>query len=196
LEASLFFGIPSLLAVFLTRKWIVPNIPEIIISSEGFQITKDEFFLSLIGMFVILSGIMLLTKFSKQQLKPVTTRTHFIIFTGSIVGILSGLTGIGGGFLILPALLMLRNISLQAAVGTALLIVSVNSIFGFMGDVLNYRINWIYLFTITGFAVAGIIIGNMSDRIIPPAYLRKIFSWITLLIGCIILAEEVILNLR
>lgn len=195
LKTSLFFGLPSLLTIFLTRKWIVPNIPEIIIESDSLQIAKREFFLSLIGIVIILSGLMLLIKFSKQQLKPVTEKVPFIIISGCIVGVLSGLTGIGGGFLILPALLLLRNISFHGAVGTTLLIVSSNCIIGFIGDALSYQIDWVYLLSITGFAVAGIIIGNMSHKIIPAASLQKIFSWVTLLIGCFILAEEVIQNL-
>jgi uncharacterized membrane protein YfcA len=108
---------------------------------------------------------------------------------------LSGLTGIGGGFIILPALLMHRDISFQIAVGSTLLIVSVNSMVGFMGDVFTNPIDWTFLLSITGLAVSGIVIGNMSDKIIPIPSLQKIFSWITLLIGCFILAEEVIQNI-
>ena len=195
LKTSLIFGVPSLLAVFLTRKWIVPNIPEIIIASESFQITKREFFLSLIGIVITLSGIMLLIKFSKQELKPVTENIFFITAAGCIVGLLSGLTGIGGGFLILPALLLLRSIPFKTAVGTTLLIVASNSIIGFIGDLLSYSIDWIYLVSITGFAVGGIVIGNMSNKIIPVTSLQKIFSWITFLIGCFILADEVMQKL-
>lgn len=193
-ETSLLFGFPSLLATFVTRIWVVPNIPEIILSTTSIQLAKREFFLVLISILMILSGVMVLTQFRMHQSKQIKNSVRYIIMTGLGVGFLSGLTGIGGGFLILPALLLLKNMSFKTATGTALVIVSVNSIFGFLGDAFNYSINWMFLFAVTGLAVGGIIIGTLSNKIIPASVLQKTFGWITLLAGCYIILGEIFVS--
>jgi uncharacterized membrane protein YfcA len=110
-----------------------------------------------------------------------------------LIGFLTGLVGAGGGFLIIPALVLLTGIPFKAAVGTSLFIIAINSLTGFLGDVMNYPIQWNFLLVITSLAVMGILIGNKFSKKLPASQLRKSFGWLTLITGTWILLKEIFL---
>ncbi len=117
-------------------------------------------------------------------------RVFLVIVEGSLIGFLTGLVGAGGGFLIVPALVFLTGLPFKTAVGTSLFIISINSLLGFTGDLLNYKMDWPFLLTITALAIVGIFIGNLLSDRISSGKLRKGFGWMTLLMGCFILVRE------
>jgi uncharacterized membrane protein YfcA len=102
--------------------------------------------------------------------------------------------GAGGGFLIIPALILLTGLPFKTAVGTSLFIIAINSLMGFLGDVLNYAMDWSFLLSITSLAVIGILIGNKLSASISAVKLRKAFGWFVLTMGCWILIREVIIS--
>jgi uncharacterized membrane protein YfcA len=108
-------------------------------------------------------------------------------------GILVGLVGVGGGFLILPSLLIFGRLPFKTAVGTTLLVISLNSLLGFLGDITGSPINWIFLSVITGLAALGMFLGNLFGTRIPVHYLRSMFGWIMLVTAIGILVKEWIL---
>ena len=110
---------------------------------------------------------------------------------GLFTGFLTGLVGAGGGFLIIPALVYFTDIPFKSAVGTTLLIITVNSLMGFMGDVMNYAINWHFLLSITSLAIVGIIVGTRSLVSLPTNILRKAFGWFVMCMGTWILFREI-----
>ncbi len=194
LKTGILFGLPSIVAIFSTRKWIVPAIPDVIMNTGSLLLTKRELLLGLFAILMVLASVSMIRKKKEITSDIRKFRTVLVIIEGLLIGLLTGLVGAGGGFLIIPALVFLTGLPFKTAVGTSLFIIAINSLFGFFGDLLNYSIDWPFLLSITGLAVLGILAGNFLSRRILSLYLRKAFGWVTLVMGCWILLREFILK--
>ncbi len=192
IRTGFFFGLPSIVTIFCTRKWIVPSIPEIISQTESFTLTKRVLILGLFAVLMILASISMIRGAKEIQNTNKRFRVVLVIIEGIIIGFLTGLVGAGGGFLIIPALVLLTKLPFKTAVGTSLFIIAINSLIGFLGDVLNYSIDWTFLLSITALSIIGILIGNRISKKIPAATLRKSFGWFVLVMGCWILLRELL----
>jgi uncharacterized membrane protein YfcA len=190
LRTGLVFGIPSILSIFITRKWIVPSIADVIITIGDFTLTKRFLLLGLFASLMILASVSLIKGSNELQKEEHPFKTLLIILEGALIGFLTGLVGAGGGFLIIPALVLLTGLPFKTAVGTSLFIISINSLMGFLGDVLNYKMDWTFLLLITALAIIGILIGNLLQKKISSARLRKMFGWFILVMGIFILSKE------
>lgn len=191
-QTGLLFGLPSIATIFLTRKWIVPAIPDIIIQTEYVLVTKRLLILGVFSVLMILASLSMIRGRKEIQTDDGPWRIPILIAEGALIGFLTGLVGAGGGFLIIPALVWLTGLPFKTAVGTSLFIIAINSIMGFLGDLLNYRMEWGFLLTLTGLAAVGILIGNQFQRYLPASYLRRSFGWLILFIGIWILSTELI----
>jgi hypothetical protein len=190
LRTGFFFGLPSIVTIFITRKWIVPAIPDVVYQTESFTLTKRVLILGLFAVLMILASISMI-----RGRKEITNENHrfrvvLVIIEGIIIGFLTGFVGAGGGFLIIPALVLLTGLPFKTAVGTSLFIIAINSLIGFLGDVLNYSMDWRFLLSITALSVIGILIGDRVSKKIPAETLRKSFGWFVLIMGCWILFRE------
>ena len=190
IRTGFIFGIPSILSIFTTRKWIVPAIPDILFSIESFVFTKRMLLLGIFAVLMVLASVSMIKGRREKIQDPDQMRVGLIIFEGSIIGFLTGLVGAGGGFLIIPALVFLTGLPFKTAVGTSLFIIAINSMAGFLGDVFNHSIDWNFLLRITAIAVIGILMGNLFSKRIAAVHLRKAFGWITLAMGCWIIFKE------
>jgi uncharacterized membrane protein YfcA len=176
------FGIPSVIGVLIARKTIFPIIPDELFSIGSFTVSKDML------LMLCLSSLMFLA--ARRMLKPMVKNndveheekqvTTSLLLRGLLVGIVTGLLGIGGGFLIVPALYLLVNLPVKKAIGTALLIITINSLFSFLNSYASMDLDWLLLIKFSMGAVAGIIIGTMLSRKIPGDYLKKTFGWVVL----------------
>jgi uncharacterized protein len=194
LKTGILFGIPSIIAIFCTRKWVVPALPDVVFHGGEFVLTKRGLLLGLFALLMVLASISMIRKKKEIASDSHRFRTVLVMIEGILIGFLTGLVGAGGGFLIIPALVFLTGLPFKTAVGTSLFIIAINSLVGFFGDLLNYEIEWEFLLSITALAVAGILAGNFLSRRILSLYLRKAFGWVTLVMGCWILLKEFILN--
>lgn len=189
LRTGLIFGIPSILAIFLTRKWFVPLLPDIVITVGEFELTRR---LLLLGLFAILmigaSWTMIRERKVNDEDRPL--RVLPLALQGFIIGFTTGLVGAGGGFLIIPALIFLAGLPFKRAAGTSLFIIAANSLIGFIGDVLNFQMDWPFLFAITGLAIIGILAGNRLSRRVRNETLGRSFGWFILVSGVYILIRE------
>lgn len=190
-NTALLFGTPSIAAVWLTRRLIVPAIPDPVIG----QISKPLFFMGLFAVLMVAASVSMIrekknrkAKTEKKQMNA-ATKALLVIFEGLVVGTLTGLVGAGGGFLIIPALVLLAGLEMKKAVGTSLVIIAAKSLIGFTGD-LNREINWKLLMLVTAFAVGGIFIGNMLSLKIDGNKLKKAFGLFVLVMGIYILIKE------
>ena len=113
-----------------------------------------------------------------------------IIVEGIVVGVLTGIVGAGGGFLIIPALVLLAKLPMKKAVATSLLIIAIKSLIGFIGDVQNLEIDWIFLLIFTGISVLGIFVGDYLNKFINGEKLKKGFGWFVLVMGVYIIWME------
>lgn len=193
LKAGILFGVPSIISIFATRKWIVPSMPEVIFQTEYFTLTKRILILGLFAVLMILASFSMIRERNETESESQRFRTVLLIIEGFLIGFLTGLVGAGGGFLIIPALVLLTGLKFKAAVGTSLFIIAINSLIGFLGDALNYDIPWIFLLSVTLLAIAGILIGNRVSTLISAKHLRKSFGWFILVTGCWILVKELFL---
>jgi uncharacterized protein len=195
LRTGFFFGIPSIITIFCTRKWVVPAIPEIVLQTESFTLTKRILILGIFAVLMILASISMIRGGAKE-IRNNNKRFRVVLVTieGIIIGFLTGLVGAGGGFLIIPALVLLTGLPFKTAVGTSLFIIAINSLSGFLGDVFTYDIDWIFLLSLTALSIVGILIGNKIAKKIPGRILRKSFGWFILIMGIWILMKETVLS--
>lgn len=188
-EAGLLFGVPSIISIFSTRKWLIPAIPDVIFQIESFAMTKRIFLLGFFALLMILASIAMISGRKEMEPGP-DPKIGLTILQGILIGFLTGLVGAGGGFLIIPALVLLTGLPFKTAVGTSLFVISINALSGFLGDVSNYAMNWPFLLSITALATFGIFVGNRLTYKITNLALRKMFGWFVLLVAFGILSRE------
>jgi hypothetical protein len=193
IKTGFLFGIPSIITIFITRKFIVPAIPDLLFQIGEFAFTKRFLLLGLFAILMVLASIPMIRGRRDIQPRRKKYQTLLIIVEGILIGFLTGLVGAGGGFLIIPALVLLTGLPMKTAAGTSLFIIAINSLTGFLGDVLNSSMDWTFLLTLTAIAIVGVHIGNVLSRKIPGIKLKKAFGWFTLAMGCWILAKETLL---
>ncbi|MBH83754.1 MAG: permease [Flavobacteriales bacterium] len=191
-KISLYFAFPSLLGVFVSRKWILPNLSESLHFFHFFSIKKDTFILVFLGIVMLIAALSMLLswKINSVDKNNIENNLILIAFDGIVVGLITGFVGAGGGFLIIPALLLLTNISMNEAIGTSLLIIAIKSILGFTAE-LNNIIEWNLLFTFTVFSISGILIGSYFSKLLNGGILKKSFGIFVLLISIVILTKEI-----
>ena len=196
IKTGVLFGLPSILAIFVTRKWIVPGIPDVLFQAGDFIFSKRLLILGVFGFLMIVASGSLMRARKEVQAEDHEWRIPILVFEGVLIGLLTGLVGAGGGFLIIPALVWLTGLPFKTAVGTSLFIIAINALLGFVGDVLNYRIEWEFLLVLTALAVSGIFIGNTLQKSISTHRLRKMFGWLILFTGLWILFNETMSVMR
>lgn len=196
-KTVLVFGIPSIVAVFLTRSYLVPNIPELLFSAGTFQVTKPIAIMVLFAIVMIMSALKMIQVSSTRNEEPIPIKNKYlkIVSQGLIIGVIAGTVGAGGGFLIIPALVVLVRMPMKIAIGTSLFIVALQSLIGFAGDLLqNDAMDWNLLLLFTLCSVIGIFIGTYLSKKISGEKLKKGFGWFVLAMGVYIIIKELFLN--
>lgn len=197
-KTVLIFGIPSIAAVYATRMWLVPVIPAELFSIGSLVITKSIALMLLFAVVMILASVSMIRPGKNKELDEDAPRLYnypMILLEGTVVGILTGLVGAGGGFLIIPALVLLARMPMKLAVGTSLFIIAVKSLIGFIGDLQGAEvIDWKLLGIFTAFAVAGIFAGILLSKKIPGHKLKNSFGWFVLVMGFYIIIKELFFN--
>lgn len=199
-RAVLVFGVPSVLSIFFARKIVFPALPAII-RIFGWGISKDTLLMMVFAMFMLLASWSMIRRKRMDAVETLPAesgqdaRYILLLLEGIAVGMIVGLIGAGGGFLIIPALVILMHLPMKKAVGTSLTLIFINSLLGFLGDLQNQVvIDWHLLLIFTGFAFAGILIGSFLSGKIEGEKLRPAFGWFILGMGVLIIAEELILK--
>ncbi len=195
LKNAIAFGIPSMLIVFLTRNWLMPQIPMVIFQYNAFQLTKPDFIMLLFAVIMVAASMAMIKKSKPvvpQLIAPMNLK--MIVLNGIVVGLVSGFVGAGGGFLIIPALVIFSKLPMKAAIGTSLMIITANSIVGFSGEWGNHQMDWNLLLSVTSATVIGIFVGTKVSTKIDGANLKPVFGWFVLLMGIYIVVKETLLK--
>lgn len=196
MKTAIIFGIPSIIAVFSTRAYIVPAIPNEVFYIGTFLVTKRLLLLLLFAILMIAASYSMIHKgLSKKQDTNEAQKFNYplILIEGAIVGVITGLVGAGGGFLIIPALVVLSKLPMKEAVGTSLLIIAAKSLIGFMGENSDTPVEWMFLATVSGFAIFGIFIGSALSHKIDGEKLKPAFGWFVLAMGAFIIIRETLM---
>lgn len=186
------FAIPSFIAVYLTRRILVPMIPDTIVE-QPFLLTKSTFLMVFFAVIMVLAAISMLKKKKEVVETAGNIAISTLLFQTFTIGIIIGLVGAGGGFLIIPSLVLFAKLPMKKAVGTSLFIIAMNSLIGFLGDVQTITIDWKFLSSFTGISIIGIFIGIYLNKYINETQLKKGFAYFILFMATFILVKEIVL---
>ena len=192
-KAAITFALPSLVSVVLVRSWLLPLIPETIITTSSFTLSKSLVLMLLFAVFMLVAARGMLRK-SNAKVETDTSPSHIrLLVTGFFTGMITGLLGAGGGFLIVPALVLVLKQDIKQAVGTSLLIIALNALTGFAADLPNTQPDWGFLIGFSGISIAGLLVGVYLSKFISGAKLKPLLGWFILAMGVFIIVKELVL---
>ena len=191
-KTAIIFAIPAFIAVYLTRAFLIPAIPEELFEIGDFMVTKNLAIMLFFAIIMLLASVSMIRNKRKEtdEEAEITYNYPLIIVEGLVVGTITGIVGAGGGFLIIPALVLLAKLPMKKAVATSLFIIAIKSLIGFLGDVQNLDIDWPFLLSFTALSIVGIFIGIWLNKFIDGKKLKKGFGWFVLLMGIYIIYKE------
>ncbi len=197
-KTALLFSFPSFLMVFIMRRYVVPQIPQTIYLTSEITIQKNFLIMMVFALLMLSASFSMIRSKKKltEDIGAITRRINYpiIFLEGIIVGSLTGFVGVGGGFLIIPVLTLFVKLPMKMAVGTSLMIIAINSCFGFLGDIGQHTIDWTFLFRFLAITLSGVFIGSYFSKHIDNQHLKPAFGWLTLSLGIGILLKEIFLN--
>lgn len=194
IKSALYFAFPSVLSLLFVRKIILPLIPAHLFSIGSIEVSKNNLIMVVFAVLMMAASLSMIRKNKHVKVVEATNFTRLSLI-GLMVGMVTGFLGAGGGFLIIPALMFFAGLPMKQAVGTSLLIIFINSMIGFGGDVINgAEINYTMLFSISAIAIVGMLIGTQLSKKIDGAKLKPAFGWFVLVMGIYIILKEMVFN--
>lgn len=195
LKTGFVFAIPSFIGVYLTRAFVVPQLPDPVFSISTLSVSKPLLIMLVFAILMLAASISMIRNkkesVSPKNLSP-ASKALLIPLEGLIVGGITGFVGAGGGFLIIPALVVLIGMPMKRAVGTSLFIIAAKSLIGFVGDLQRQaHIEWSLLLTISGIAIGGLFLGMTLSKKVSEKALKKGFGFFVLLMGAFILFDQI-----
>ena len=191
------FGIPSIFSIFVTRHYIFPAIPSQLFTIGGELVTKEMLLMVVFALLMLAASITMIRTREEDVITTTEKDRHHmavpLLLFGILIGFITGLLGAGGGFVIIPTLVIFLKLPMRTAVGTSLLIIAVNSLFGFLFSLKQFEFDWKLLLIFTGLAIAGIYIGSRLAEKITPGTLKRGFGWFVLVMGIYIIIKEIFL---
>ena len=192
IKTAFIFGLPSIITVFIARKLIIPLIPPII-NIGSFTVSFSILTMILFAVLMLAASLFMI-KDSTGKIENIQNSKGPFSLTlyGIGTGLITGFLGAGGGFLLIPALILALHFPMKKAIGTSLLIITLNGLIGFIADTGHYTINWRLLISISAIAIGGVLIGGMLGKKIEGQKLKTGFGWFILLTGVYIIIREIL----
>lgn len=180
-KTAVVFGIPAILGVSFVRHYVVPILPDILFYIDGFAFTRRMGMFGLFALLMIPAGFAMLKQPNEKRYNGKSFAGYnykLILLEGLLVGATTGFIGAGGGFLIIPALVVLAGVEMKVAIGTSLVIIAFKSLLGFfLGDALTMNIDWSFLLIFTSISLVGTLIGSYLSYFIDAKKLKKGFAY-------------------
>jgi uncharacterized protein len=191
---AVLFLIPSFVGTHLARRIVLPSIPQDIAQFGAFTLGKDQLIMIVFAMVMVAASVSMIRKQpTKPDRKAKGPATVKLLLLGLAVGFVAGFVGAGGGFLIIPALVVVAGLSMNIGVATSLFIISANSLVGFAGDLLTQvSIDWTLLGASSACSAIGLFAGVRLSKYVSAASLKSGFGWFVLLMGMWILGRQLI----
>jgi hypothetical protein len=188
------FGVPSIISIFVSRRYLLPAIPKDIFELSSLIVTKDNLLLGVFSLVLMAASYSMIKKQEyKEQQSNQKANNFNLVLGGLVVGLVTGMLGGGGGFLIIPALVLWGKLPMKKAAATSLMIITINSILGFAFDEHGIRrIDWGHMFVFSVLAILGIFIGIKLSEKISGEKLKPIFGWFILAMGAFILVQQIL----
>ncbi|GIL18394.1 MAG: UPF0721 transmembrane protein [Oligoflexia bacterium] len=194
-KTGFIFAVPSFIGVYLARAYVVPQLPDPVFTLGAMSVSKPLVIMLVFAILMVAASLSMVRSQKKAtQPKEISKwkRTVLVSVEGLVVGGITGFVGAGGGFLIIPALVLLVGMPMKIAVGTSLFIIAAKSLLGFIGDLQQQtNIEWQLLFSLSGIAIIGLILGVMMSKRVPEKLLKKGFGYFVLVMGTIILLDQI-----
>lgn len=190
MKTVLLFGSSSVTTVFIARKFIIPFLPDVFFKIGSFQVTHAIFVMIVFAILMLAASISMIRSGEVYVRKTEKEKPFLLVIYGIMIGMVTGFLGAGGGFLLIPALVILMKLPMKQAIGTSLFIIALNSIIGFTGDIGRHPIDWKLLLVITSIAIGGIFIGGYFNQKVNGEKLKKGFGWFVLIMGIYIIVKE------
>lgn len=195
-KTVLLFGIPSVIILFITRRWLMGLIPSTIFRTDSWVLSKALFIMITFSIAMLIAGWSMIRRKSYTH-SPEKLSYSRLILQGCITGAITGFIGIGGGFIIVPSLVLFAGLPMKRAIGTSLVIITVNCLVGIIGNIeVVESLNFVFLSILSALAIIGILIGTWSLRFIPDKQLKPIFGWIVLVLSVVIFVRIFFEHLR
>ena len=198
-RTTLVFGIRAIISVYLTRRMLLPAIPENLFTIGNLEVNKSLGLLLLFAIIMLLASWSMIRPSRNSNNVPVQKNGYnypLILTEGTVVGVVTGLVGAGGGFLIIPALVLLGGLEMKKAVGTSLFMIATKSLIGFTGDLSGKLIiDWHFLIMFSAIAIVGIVVGSVLSKSVSNEKLKPAFGWFVLAMGIYILLKETLMAL-
>lgn len=191
-KQALYFAVPGLIVTFSVRRFVLPYLPEILWHTSIFTLTKGTGIMLIFALIMFWAAVKSLRgKNAPGNDLPKSYNFKIIALQGAGVGLVTGFVGAGGGFLIIPALVFTSKIPMKNAVATSLLIISITTTLGFLGDFNpSITIDWSFLLYYTGMAILGVLVANQIKSKFSNTFLRLTFGYLILIISLFIFYTE------
>ena len=202
-RAAFDFGLPAVISVAITKLFIAPVIPAVLFTVGNVACTKETFLMCLLAVLMLISSCRMIglktAGIQKDRGRSRLGNAVRLTVIGAVVGALSGLVGVGGGFLIIPALVLFCKLTIKQAVGTSLTIVTIQSAVGFLCGIYSHSIaanpiDWSVILPITGAAIVGVLMGTMLSKKVATSKLQVGFGWLICVTAFCIMLQEAILK--
>lgn len=195
-KVGFFFALPGFVGVYVSRHLLLPLLPDILFSAAGLTLSKPIFVMMLFALLMVLaSRAMILSSQRFPEKSPTLASPGPSIFSigkkGFLVGCTTGFVGAGGGFLVIPALVVMLRLPIRMAIGTSLAIIAANSLFGFLISASGQPTDWRLLFVICSLGILGIFVGQYFSSKFSEKHLKKGFGLFVLVIGALMFTDQI-----
>jgi uncharacterized protein len=194
---ALLFAIPSMIGVLVSRKYLLPVLPDNM-SVFSLGVTKDQVIMLFFAVLVLVISVFMFKAKEEDankdsQASISKNKLYWIALEGFLVGVITGFVGAGGGFMIVPALMLLANVPLRKAIATSLVIISLKSLAGFVGDLSEgSQFDWYFLSVFVSITMIGVLLGTVLNKKMPVLVLRKGFAYFVFGMGLLIVVKELL----
>ncbi len=194
-RTAIIFGIPAIIGVWLVRHFLVPELPDVLFNLGDFKFTRRMGMLGLFAVLMIWAALAMLTnKKAKIRTRKVNYNYPLILIEGLITGAITGFVGAGGGFLIIPVLVILSNLEIKKVIGTSLIIIAFKSLIGFfLGDALAMTIDWNFLLIFSLITVSGIFLGVFLGKFVNEQLMKKAYGYFIIVMALFIVTMEFVI---